>query len=44
LHKIGCPVKPHGEGQHSQNNNGHRMPSPTPHFGNLPHPGLYVSI
>jgi len=38
LHKTGCPVKPHGEGQHSQNNNGHRMPSLAPHFGNVPPP------
>jgi hypothetical protein len=38
LHTIGCPVKPHGKGQHSQNNNGHRMPSPAPHFENVPPP------
>jgi hypothetical protein len=38
LPKIGCPEKPHGEGQHSQNNNGHRMPCPAPHFGNVPPP------
>jgi len=37
LHKIGCLVKPNGEEQHSQNN-GHRMPSPAPHFGNGPPP------